>query len=109
MALHLPHPSVIERQATPYLVLAFDGFITGAGGWVPRTEAVHIEAYERGLGHGLRFAQRYMPGDGPGPVRPIGNVIYGGTMPFPTEAEYDPVVKRYERERQGADTAGDDR
>ena len=100
---------LVAKDATPYLVLAFDGFITDAGGGVPRTEAVHVEAYERGRGHGLRFAQRYMPGDGRGPVRPIGNVIYGGTMPLPTEAEYDPVVKRYERARQGPDTAGDDR
>ena len=100
---------LVAKGATSYLVLAFDGFITDASARVPRTEAVHVEAYERGRGQGMRFAQRYLPGDGTGPVRPIGNVMYGGTMPLPTEAEYDPLVKRYERKRQGPDTAGDDR
>lgn len=91
---------LVAQGSARYFVLAFDGFITDAGAGIPRTEAIHVEAYEQGQDHGVRFAQRYYADDGQNPVRPIGNPIYGGNVPLPTIEEYGPVVERYRRERE---------
>ena len=99
---------MVAKDVISYLAFAHDGFITDEGAGVPRTAAVIVEAYERGRMNGVRFAQRYLVGANDEQVRRLGNLRYGGAMPRPTEAEYGPLVERFERERQVAKEVAND-
>jgi hypothetical protein len=96
---------VVAKLAPHHLVLAYDGFISDSGRGIPRTEALHLEAYERGTGAGIRFAQRYQPGADQEPATRIGRSMLSGGIPWPTEAAYGPIMARYEQERQRARAA----
>jgi len=56
-------------------VLAFDGFITVEG---IKSDAILVEASQRGRPKGLVFAQRYQPAHGPEVLRKIGNAAFLG-------------------------------
>jgi len=85
---------LIARPGAAYCVLANDGFVTDPGAGIPRTPAVNVEAYERSKGHGVRFVQRYSPGNGQEPVRPA-------QRPFPSHLSVAQVVPRVRRPLAG--------
>lgn len=56
-------------------VLAYDGYVTIEDA---ETDAIMLEAGERGKRSGLRLAQRYRPALAAMPLMPIGNLAYLG-------------------------------
>jgi hypothetical protein len=90
---------MLARLAPDYYVFAHDAFLTEPEAGINRTEIVSVAAYEKGSGHGLHLAQRFVAGGDQGKVQVIGNLRYLSTLPWPTVEEYAPIVARYERER----------
>lgn len=56
-------------------VLVYDGYVTVGD---QETDAVMVEAGERGKAHGVRFARRYRPPLAALPLMPIGDLAYLG-------------------------------
>jgi hypothetical protein len=97
---------VFVQLAPDYYVFAHDAFLTEPEAGINRTEIVSIEAYEKGMDHGLQLAQRFVVGGDHSKSQVIGNLRYLGTVPLPTLEEYGPIVARYEAERKRGDDPG---
>jgi hypothetical protein len=75
------HKAITENPIQ-YGVLLYDGILNDPDSG-QRTEALIVEAYERGKAFGLRFAQRYRMADATLPFARLGTLTYLGRLDWP--------------------------
>jgi hypothetical protein len=66
----------LPAEVTAY-AFAYDGYLTVEG---TRTDAIYVEASERGRAAGVRLAQRYTPKEGSRSLQTIGNAAFVGEI-----------------------------
>lgn len=69
--------AMLRNRGGDRAALVYDGYVPDEGG---KSDAILVEAAERGMGHGLLFAQRYAPAVGEGLFRTVGNPQYLGQV-----------------------------
>ncbi len=70
--------AMLAASAAERAALVYDGYAPDERG--RRTDAILVEACERGAGHGLAFAQRYAPATRRTPFRTVGAASYLGRV-----------------------------